>query len=57
MRTYNTSYMLYLSDEQRDFIADKAKRIGVSSAQYCRMLIQKEIEAEKKENANVGKAD
>lgn len=54
MRTYGCSYMLFLSEEQRSFIHKKADENKISSAQYCRMLIEREMdkEKEKKEKKN-----
>lgn len=54
MRTYGCSYMLFLSEEQRDFIHKKAEEQAISSAQYCRMLIEKEIDKEKEKKVEQG---
>lgn len=39
-RKYSSSYMLFLSEEQRNYIQAESARTGISSAQIVRNLIQ-----------------
>lgn len=48
MRIHDKSYMLYLSEEQLQFIRDEARENGVSGAEICRRLIQYAIDEKKR---------
>lgn len=55
MRKYSCSYMLFLSEEQRDYIQTESARTGISSAQIVRNLIQAAIDQKKDSEGAKGK--